>query len=241
MQAPTAWHSPSRPRTVTPGLSAERSHSESSGPSQPGAGSVYQDGGRGSGVLYPLRTHPSALTGPQLSKGFLQWVGEKDAVAVLGRDPEALTPQGHALSIRPCCPPALGAWEVAGQRSVCDRERAGRGHFRLNVLSRLETALVKSLALLGGLSWSFSRLCPLPAINHGVANEPRCWEPRFKPSCGLDRARMPGSMWDLGFWTGYSPLVSKGPRFRDQPLPKAHTCVQLGGALASRAASVTAE
>lgn len=44
-----------------------------------------------------------------------------------------------------------------------------KGHFRLNVLSRLEPALVKSLALLGGLSWSISRLCPLPTINQSCS------------------------------------------------------------------------
>lgn len=51
---------------------------------------------------------------------------------------------------------------------------------------------------------------------------------------------MPGFMWDLGFWTGYSPPVSAGPCFPAQPLPKAHTHVFDYGALASRAASGTA-
>lgn len=50
------------------------------------------------------------------------------------------------------------------------KEKKKWGHFRLNVRRRLETALLKSLALLGGLSWSVSRLCPLPTINHGAAN-----------------------------------------------------------------------
>lgn len=45
----------------------------------------------------------------------------------------------------------------------------GKGHFGLNVLSRLEPALVKSLALLGGLSWSVSRPCPLPTINQSCS------------------------------------------------------------------------
>lgn len=51
-------------------------------------------------------------------------------------------------------------WERTGKK---------RGHFRLNVLSRLEPALVKSLALLGGLSWSVSRPCPLPTINQSCS------------------------------------------------------------------------
>lgn len=51
---------------------------------------------------------------------------------------------------------------------------------------------------------------------------------------------MPGFMWDLGFWTGYSPPVSTGPCFPAQPLPKAHTHVFDYGTLASRAASGTA-
>lgn len=51
---------------------------------------------------------------------------------------------------------------------------------------------------------------------------------------------MPGFMWDLGFWTGYSPPVSAGPCFPAQPLPKAHTHVFDYGALASGAASGSA-
>lgn len=51
---------------------------------------------------------------------------------------------------------------------------------------------------------------------------------------------MPGFMWDLGFWTGYSPPVSAGPCFPAQPLPKAHTHVFHYGALASGAASGSA-
>lgn len=54
------------------------------------------------------------------------------------------------------------AQAAAGGGSAGAQERAGKGHFRLNVLRRLETALVKSLALLGGLRWSVSRPCPPP-------------------------------------------------------------------------------
>lgn len=61
---------------------------------------------------------------------------------------------------RPGCRTAGGASAGSAQR---------KGHFRLNVLSRLEPALVKSLALLGGLSWSVSRLCPLPTINQSCS------------------------------------------------------------------------
>lgn len=66
-------------------------------------------------------------------------------------------------------PAGHGAGAARAEPAPANGRAQGKGHFRLNVLSRLEAALVKSLALLGGLSWNVSRPCPLPTINQSCS------------------------------------------------------------------------
>lgn len=117
----------------------------------------------------------------QVEGGFLHWYPPSCSAhpsgGILTQQPDPAFRDLKNCRVSPgscsrCPAPRDGGGRAAGPQeepAAATGSAQGKGHFRLNVLSRLEPALVKSLALLGGLSWSVSRLCPLPTINQSCS------------------------------------------------------------------------